>query len=623
MMKEGTPLKRSKRPLTAVILTLVMLMAFSLPMASAPASAAVAVPAEGDILWADNLGGDGFPSFLSVTAAADGGFVAVGFMNLPTLENSDGSISLTKIGVGHNTLIVKYDASGNIEWADNMGGDAWDFFHSVTATADGGFVAVGSQTSSTLMNGDGSFNLVKIGTEQNAIAVKYDASGNIVWADNLGGDGYDSFESVTAAPDGGFAAAGYLNSTMLENSDGSFSLARIGYAENTLIVKYDASGNIEWADNLGGDVYDLFKGIAASPDGGFAAVGHMTSTTLENSDGSFSLQGAGIVGGNTLIVKYDASGNIEWGDSLGGLGGNYFYGVAAAPDGGFAAAGIMTSLILSNIDNTFNLVKIGYSENTLIVKYDASGNIEWGDNLGGDVYDYFYGVTTAPDGGFVAAGFMDSTALENSAGDIVLEKIGTGGNNPLIIKYDEAGSIVWADNLGGDGNDMFYCITTAADGGFAAVGIMDSSILENSDGSFSIEKIGTGNDVFIVRYSGAPPVFAVTVTGDHVVSWSPTSVTYGDENVTITFVTGSGHYVDRVVSVLMGTEQLIEGTDYVFEDGVLKILIPVVGCLSVEVTTASGSGMGTDLWWVLIASLSALSSLLLLAFVYKRRKEEE
>ena len=184
--------------------------------------------------------------------------------------------------------------------------------------------------------------------------------------------------------------------------------------------------------------------------------------------------------------------------------------------------------------------------------------------------------------------------------------------------------IMWADNLGGDGYDDFRGVAAAPDGGFAAAGTMNSSALENSDGIFSLGMIDSGYDTLIVKYTGAPPEFTVTVTGDNVVSWSPATVTYGDVNIEITFVTESGYRVDSIVSVFMGTLELTEGTDYVFENGILKILRAVTGDTSIEVKTSFGGGgdgeiFGIDLWWVLIAALSMLSLLLLLGFLIGRR----
>jgi len=545
-------LRRSKGSLTAAVLAFVLAISFFIPMTSGVASATV-TGSETDIMWADNLGGDGWDYFYGVAAAPDGGFVAVGYMSSSTLANYDGSFNLA----GNNTLIVKYDAAGNIEWADTLGGDNYDCFYGVTTAPDGGFVAVGTMYSTTLSNYDGSFSLGLIGTGgSDTLIVKYDANGNIVWGDNLGGDSSNVFYGVTTAPDGGFVAAGSMCSSTMANYDSSFRLERIGAFNNTLIVKYDAAGNIVWGDNLGGNGEDYFEGVAAAPDGGFVAVGYFTSTVLANYDGSFSLAKMG-TRNNTLIVKYDAAGNIVWGDNLGGDNNNYFYGVTTAPDGGFVAAGCMSSSTLANYDSSFRLERIGAYNNTLIVKYDAAGSIEWADNLGGDDYDYFLGIAATPDGGFAAVGYFYSTTLANQ------------------------------------------------------------------DGSFSLTRLGAGQDTLIVKYTRAPPEFTVTVTGGNIVSWSPVRIIYGDSNVEITFVAEPGYHVDSIVSVFMGSEKLTEGTDYAFEDGALKILRHVTGDLCIEVTTAPGTEVGTDLWWVLIASLTVLSLLLLLGFVYKRRKEDQ
>ena len=630
---------RKKRPLTAAALAFVLAMAFFLPvtsglvpMTSDPEPSLGSGP-ESDIVWAENFGRNDSNIFQDVTTAPDGGFVAVGYMNSLLLMSGGGTLVPGMIGTGVNTLIVKYDPNGNIVWADNLGGDNNNFFWGVAAAPDGGFIAVGSMKSTTLTNRDGSLSLGRVGTDINALIVKYDADGKIEWADCLGGGAdYNYFLGVTAAPDGGFVAVGIMQSSLLVNRDLSFSLGRVGTESNALIVKYDADGKIEWADCLGGGTdYNRLADVEATPDGGFVAVGFMRSSPLVNSDGSLIL---GKIGGgsNILAIKYDADGSIVWAENLGGSSSdNALIGVTAAPDGGFVAAGFMASPTLTDRDSSFIFRKVGSSGNTLIVKYDANGKIEWGDNLGGVDGGIFNDITTAPDGGFAAVGLTGRSALFNGDGSFSLEGISPSAST-LIVKYDAGGKIEWGDVLGGSiGDTYFNGVTAAPDGALVAVGFMTSS-LTNIDGSFNLGKVGSsGYSLLIVKYRGTPPEFAVTVTGDNLVSWSPGTVTYGDVNVEITFVTEPGYRVNGIVSVFMGTAELTEGIDYVFENGVLKILGPVTGDLSVEVRTSGGGGTGersvtgggTDLWWVLIAALSALSLLLLLGFLAERRDKDK
>ncbi|MDR2197348.1 MAG: hypothetical protein LBO07_05220, partial [Coriobacteriales bacterium] len=125
-----------------------------------------------------------------------------------------------------------------LQWARSYGGSNHDEFTSVTPTADGGFVAVGSSWSS---DGDLSGNK---GFE-NALIVKFDANGNKVWAKSYGGSDYDTFFSVIATSDGGYVAVGKSGSS---NGD----LPGNKGEDDAIIVKFDANGNKLWSRNYGG-----------------------------------------------------------------------------------------------------------------------------------------------------------------------------------------------------------------------------------------------------------------------------------------------------------------------------------------------------------------------------------
>lgn len=110
-----------------------------------------------------------------------------------------------------------------------------DYFYSVTQTSDGGFVAAGCSFSGSFNNGDWTGIIGK--GSNDAIIVKYDADGNLLWKKSFGGIDYDKFNSVTASPDGGFVAAGYSALASFDNEDWVGFTAK--GSRDAIIVKYD------------------------------------------------------------------------------------------------------------------------------------------------------------------------------------------------------------------------------------------------------------------------------------------------------------------------------------------------------------------------------------------------
>jgi hypothetical protein len=537
--KRSNAPKGATAPLIVFIIVAVLVTAMILPATSVrpDPDQVMGAAAAGGIGWADNFGGDDYEFFYAVTAV-DGGVVAVGVsLSSITYNDKDGSKTLDHKG-GGDAIIVMYDNNGNIVWADNFGGDDYEAFSAVTAV-DGGVVAVGQSWSSIPYDDkDGNKTLDHKGGGD-AIIVKYDLDGNIEWADNFGGDEYELFRAVTTV-DGGVVVVGFSYSSIpYDDKNGIKTLDQKGNAD-AIIVKYDLDGNIEWADNFGGDEYELFRAVTAV-DGGVVVVGFSySSVPYDDKNGSRTLDHKG--GGDAIIVMYDNNGNIVWADNFGGDDYDEFLAVTTV-DGGVVDVGHTWSSIPYDDKNGSRTLDNKGSAVAIIVKYDLDGNIEWADSFGGDDYDEFQAVT-AVDGGVVAVGFsFSSIPYTDKDGSKTLDHKGSA--DAIIVMYDNDGNIEWADSFGGDDSELFRAVT-AVDGGVVAVGSSYSSIpYDDKNGSKTLDQKG-GGDAIIVMYDNNGNIewadnfggddhdtfIAVTTVDGGVVAvgFSFSSIPYNDKN---------------------------------------------------------------------------------------------
>jgi len=429
--------------------------------------------------WKNNFGGRGSDVYSSVTAVP-GGVVAVG----DSFETSFGSgdwADFTGMG-SFDAIIVKYDGDGDIVWKNNFGGRGHDRFISVTA-ASGSVVVVGLSRSDSFGTGD--WEGVTGKGSYDAIIVKYDVGGNVIWKNNFGGGGSDQFNSVTMVS-GGFVAVGEANEKSFGSGDW-YGIAGNGGLD-AIIVKYDNGGNVVWRNNFGGSGNDRFLSVTAVP-GGIVAVGY----SLEGSFGSGDWYGiAGRGANDAIIVKYDYDGNIVWQNKFGGLGHDHFTSVTAIPDGVVAVGWSREDSFGSG--DWYGVTGHGRSDG-IIVRYDSYGNVVWQNKFGGLGPDAFTSVT-AVSGGFIAVGYSHGPSFGNGSWEGV-EGNG-GGGDAIIVKYDYDGYAVWKNNFGGGGNEYFLSVTAVPDG-FVAVGASSQDAFGSGDWAGFASNGDT--DATIVKFS--------------------------------------------------------------------------------------------------------------------------
>ena len=182
----------------------------------------------------------------------------------------------------------------------NFGGSNTDTYSGVTATSDG-IVAVGNSSAPSFNTGDWAGTAGKGGWD--AIIVKYDKAGNVMWKKTFGGSGNEGYISVIATSDGGIVAVGYSGASSFNNGDWTGTAGK--GSNDAIIVKYDNAGNVMWKKNFGGSDDDFYRSVTATSDG-IVAVGY----SIKDSFGNGSLINAIRQRGNVEAYGIDISPNM-------------------------------------------------------------------------------------------------------------------------------------------------------------------------------------------------------------------------------------------------------------------------------------------------------------------------
>lgn len=424
------------------------------------------------IEWQKTLGGSGGDEARPIQQTTDGGYIVAG-------ESNSNNGDVTGNNGSSDFWVVKLDATGTITWQKALGGSGIDVAHSIQQTIDGGYIVAG-QSNST--NGDITGNH----GNYDYWVVKLDSSGVITWQKSLGGSGWDALYSIQETTDGGYIVVGESNST---NGDVIGNQGNADY----WIIKLDSIGTITWQKSLGGSGSDIGFSIQQTTDGGYVVAGQSNST---NGDVT------GNHGGwDYWVVKLDSLGDISWQKSLGGAGADEARSVQQTTDGGYIITGRSTSTDGDVTGNHGNY-------DCWMVKLDSLGAIIWQKSLGGSGADGGWVVQQTTDGGYIVAGYSNSTD-----GDI------TGNNGDYdcwAVKLDSIGAIMWQKSLGGSGLDIGYSTQQTTDEGYIIAGYSNST---NGD--------VTGNqgnrDYWIVKLSPSVSVSEVSAFSEFNVYPNPTN----------------------------------------------------------------------------------------------------
>ena len=330
-------------------------------------------------------------------------------------------------------------AQAALGWSKTYGGTGTDHGWGETVqTSDGGYAIAGDTDSF----GAGGYDFW---------LVKTDASGNMQWNKTYGGALNEQCDVMCQTSEGGYAMAG---------STSSFG----GGAQDFWLVKTDASGNMLWNKTYGGTGNEGVLAVVQTSEGGYALAGNTSSFGAGSDD--------------FWLVKTDASGNMLWNRTYGGIGKDVAYGLVQTSEGGYAVAGYTQSFGAGGADVWF-------------VKTDAAGNMQWNKTFGGTGTEWAVFLVKSSDGGYAIPGYTTS---------------GGGGFKVYLVKTDASGNMEWNKTYAGNGEVAHHAIQTA-DGGYALAGFK----MNTPVGWLLIKTDASGNMQWNQTYAGTVPDAAYSV----------------------------------------------------------------------------------------------------------------
>ena len=360
-----------------------------------------------------NFGGQEYDAANAIAATPDSGYLIVG-----TTQSNDFDFSGNPNYPFSAPILIKLNKSGATEWIKMIAGA--DEFTAVAASPGGGYMLAGKTINKGI----------------DALVVKINEAGTVLWQKTLGGSAQDVASAIVATPDGGCVMAGSTRSNDINGKQGD---------ESAWVVRLNNNGNIVWQTVFGGtndEDRDWAKALTVAPDGGYVLAGGSFRAATADQERAF----------HVLIAKLDNSGNLVWRQALALQAGAN--AIIASNDGGFMLAGYIAS-----DDNT--------SLDVLLMKVTGGGVLQWQKLFGGSYEDIGTDITKGALGGYLVA-----ASTESDDGDVTATH---GKIDAWFIKVDNQGKMEWQHTRGGSQLDVPQAVIGRPDGSFVAAGHTSST----------------------------------------------------------------------------------------------------------------------------------------------------
>ncbi|GAA4097868.1 hypothetical protein GCM10022392_21850 [Mucilaginibacter panaciglaebae] len=337
--------------------------------------------ADGTYVWAYTLGGTNVKP-TALTIGTDGSITIIGnFSGAVDAGPTIGINALTSFG-GSDVFITHLNQNAGFIWAKTIGGTNDDFGNKVASDGAGVYVAL--QFQSTVDVGGTSYTAK--GTTDGML-VKYDLTGNVVFALDLGYTGVENTASGVAVDrNGNIDVIGFLNGPINFNPLGP-AYALSAPQKAMYIAQYLPDGKLNWVK----DIEQGFPNTAVSSNNNINmsldgsdniyVAGAFTGTAKFNTSTSLTAKG------NTdlFVARYTSAGLLTLNKNIGKAGGSIVptdIGITTDNQYYYVTGYFTGSIDFSTNANT-SIVNYHGQQDLFLAKYNQTdGNIVVNTNVG-------------------------------------------------------------------------------------------------------------------------------------------------------------------------------------------------------------------------------------------------
>jgi hypothetical protein len=449
----------------------------------------------------------GSPAAAASAANAAGERYMVGSFSTATTFGAGTTRMTTLVSDGSKVgFVAKYRSDGALVWVRRIEGSTGSATAAGLALDSAGNpIVVGSVSgAATFEDGDQTITIAST-TTSHAFVVSYAGDGTPSFARLSSGAGTAAAQGVAVDQTGSIVVAGTF--TAPQTFDGgltSVSLTSAGSSDQYL-ARFDASGTLLWAQSAGGGSTDSAEAVAVSPDGSISVAGRLGAAGAFGTGPDRTILWAA----GPAIARYTADGTFAWVRRVGGNVTALDRGLAVDEEGSVYVTGSFAGTALFGNGSTTKLTSVSTSDDAFIVKFAASGLVQWAQAFGGPSADRGAAVTVDPSGLPIVVGTFAGTATFGQGASAV-SLTSLGSDDAFVVRLTGGGVLVSASSFGGVGSDSVSAVAVAPTGDHLISGSSSSNPLVFPVGGLLSVTNGGRPFGFVI----AVPVTAEGLSGD-------------------------------------------------------------------------------------------------------------
>lgn len=357
------------------------------------------------------------------------------------------ALILTTLSLGLHLSAVSQNLG--LDWAKSFGSQNIEFGEAIAIDASGDVIVAGYFNDSIDFDpGPNVLPFISKGYEDIFI-IKLNASGNLIWARQIGGTDRDELYSIALDPSGNILATGtFQGDCDFDPGNGTAVLSATSTVgdQDIFILKLDANGDYLWAYDFGEAASDIGTYITCDAQSNIYTTGIFGDSADFNPQPG--LHKVGTVGlDDIFILKLEADGDFVFVRSIGGSDNDYVRSIAVDNSQSIYITGNFRSTV--DFDPGIDVSNLSSSgdHDAFVMKLDSAGAFEWAKKVGGNDGDFMESVVPDNLGHLYLTGYFKNTVdLNPGTGTAAVSS--NGNFDFFVSKLDTGGNFIWGHHFG-------------------------------------------------------------------------------------------------------------------------------------------------------------------------------